>query len=50
MENPLDVLECELIPALGDSNQNLLFTLKNSLLHLLLQDPKESRVTLADVW
>jgi hypothetical protein len=40
MENSLDVLECELISTLGDSGQNLFLTLKNSLLHLLLQDPK----------
>jgi hypothetical protein len=40
MENSLGVLEWKLIPALGDSGQILFFTLKNSLLHLLLQDPK----------
>jgi hypothetical protein len=40
MENSLDVLEWELIPAIGDSGQNLFFTVKNSLLPLLLQDPK----------
>jgi hypothetical protein len=50
MENSLDVLECELIPALGDRGQNLFFTLKNSLLHLLLQYPKSPKVTMAEVW
>jgi hypothetical protein len=50
MENSLDILECELIPALRDSGQNLFFTLKNSLLHLLLQDSKWPKVTRAEVW
>jgi hypothetical protein len=50
MENSLDVLECELILALGDNGQNLFFKLKNSLFHLLLQDPKSPKVTRAEVW
>jgi hypothetical protein len=50
MESSLDVPACELIPALGDSGQNLFFTLKTSFLHLLFQDPKRPGVTRAVVW
>jgi hypothetical protein len=51
MENSLDVLECELIPALGDRGQNLFFTLKNWLLHLLqhLQPPNFADLQIAQI-
>jgi hypothetical protein len=50
MENALDAFECELIPAVGDSGENWFDTLKNVLLHLMLQDSKQLKVTQAEVW
>jgi hypothetical protein len=50
MENSLDVLECQFIPALSDGGQNFFFILKNPPLYLLFQDPKSPKVTRVEVW
>jgi hypothetical protein len=50
LEDPLDVCESEVIPDFGNGTQNGLLTLELSILHLVLQYAKQSKVARTYVW
>jgi hypothetical protein len=50
LEDALDVCEGEVIPHFGNGTQNRLLALELSILHLLLEHPKQPKVARTYVW